>query len=210
MYGVAAEQSIVTLFVAGALPGILLAIFLIVTVKIISYRRNYGAPETEARTVKTFLRNLWNAKWALLSPVIILGGIYSGFFTVTEASIISVLYGLFVSVFVYKKYSWAKFKDNIFYMSRMTGSVSDHPDVRYDIRKDSHPVSGASAGFDLSHRDDTQPCNADHHDQRAAAVHRNVDGKYHDDSHPHSVAAAGYGCCRDPSHSVRSHVRYSL
>ncbi len=123
MYGVAAEQSIVTLFVAGALPGILLAIFLIVTVKIISYRRNYGAPETEARTVKTFLRNFWNAKWALLSPVIILGGIYSGFFTVTEASIISVLYGLFVSVFVYKKYSWAKFKDNIFYMSRMTGSV---------------------------------------------------------------------------------------
>ncbi len=123
MYGVAAEQSIVTLFVAGALPGVLLAIFLIVTVKIISVKRGYGAPETEARTVKTFFANFWDAKWALLSPVIILGGIYSGFFTVTEASIISVLYGLFVAVFIYKKYSWKKFKENIFYMSRMTGSV---------------------------------------------------------------------------------------
>ncbi|MBN2860207.1 MAG: TRAP transporter large permease [Sphaerochaetaceae bacterium] len=123
MYGVAAEQSIVTLFVAGALPGVLLAIFLIVTVKIISIRRNYGAPQSDERTVGTFFRNLWNAKWALFSPVIILGGIYGGIFTVTEASIVSVLYGLFVSVVIYKKYSWAKFKANIFYMSRMTGSV---------------------------------------------------------------------------------------
>jgi C4-dicarboxylate transporter DctM subunit len=123
MYGVAAEQSIVTLFVAGALPGVLLAFFLIITVKIISIRRNFGAPETEARSAKSFFRNFWDAKWALISPLIILGGIYSGFFTVTEASIVSVLYALFVAVVINKQYNLSDFKRNIFYMSRMTGSV---------------------------------------------------------------------------------------
>lgn len=123
MYGVAAEQSITTMFMAGVFPGILLAIFLIGTVKIISRRRGYRSVPDEKRTVKSFMHYLWDAKWAIFSPIIILGGIYGGVFTVTEASIVSVLYALFVSVFINHSFSWHDLKDTVLYTARMTGAV---------------------------------------------------------------------------------------
>ena len=122
VYGVAAEQSITTLFMAGFLPGILLAVFLIGAVKIISLRKGYRS-QSEKQTVKSFLRNLYDAKWALLSPVIILGGIYGGVFTVTEASIVAVLYSLFVSMVIYREMTWSVLKGSVLYMARLTGAV---------------------------------------------------------------------------------------
>ncbi len=123
MYGVAAEQSITTLFMAGVIPGLLLAVFLIGTVKLISWKRGYSSKENEQRNVKSFFKSLADAKWALLSPVIILGGIYGGIFTVTEASIVSVLYALFISTVVYRELTWKTLKETILYMARMTGTV---------------------------------------------------------------------------------------
>ena len=124
MYGVAAEQSITTLFMAGVMPGILLAVFLIGTVKIISIKRGYKqSDEGEKRSFKSFMKSLSDAKWALLSPVIILGGIYGGIFTVTEASIVAVLYSLIVSAFIYKELTWKSLKETLKYMARMTGAV---------------------------------------------------------------------------------------
>jgi C4-dicarboxylate transporter DctM subunit len=123
MYGIAAEQSITTLFMAGVIPGLLLAVFLIGTVKIVSWKRGYKSQSDETRTVKSFLKSLADAKWALFSPIIILGGIYGGIFTVTEASIVSVLYALIVSLFIYKELTWKTLKETILYMARMTGSV---------------------------------------------------------------------------------------
>ena len=123
MYGVAAEQSITTLFMAGVMPGLLLAVFLIGTVKFVSWRRGYSSSGEEVRDFKSFIKALAEAKWALLSPVIILGGIYLGVFTVTEASIVSVLYALFVSSFIYKELKWDMLKETILYMARMTGTV---------------------------------------------------------------------------------------
>ena len=123
MYGVAAEQSITTMFMAGVFPGILLAIFLIGTVKIISRRRGYRSVPDEKRSVKSFMHYLWDAKWAIFSPIIILGVIYGGIFTVTEASIVSVLYALFVSVFVYRSFSFHDLKETVLYTARMTGAV---------------------------------------------------------------------------------------
>jgi len=122
MYGVAAEQSITTLFMAGVVPGLLLAVFLMGTVKIISWKRGYKSV-TEKHTVRSFFKSLSDAKWALFSPVIILGGIYGGIFTVTEASIVAVLYSLFVSIFIYKALTWKIFVETLLYMARMTGAV---------------------------------------------------------------------------------------
>ncbi len=122
VFGVAAETSITTLFVAGFLPGIMLALFLIITVKIISWRRGYRS-EAVDHDFRGFLKNLNDAKWALLSPVIILGGIYGGVFTVTEASIVAVLYSLLVSVVIYRELDFKAFRETLLYMARLSGSV---------------------------------------------------------------------------------------
>jgi C4-dicarboxylate transporter DctM subunit len=122
VYGVAAEQSITTLFVAGFLPGLMLAAALIATVKWVSVRKKYYS-EPHPRTLKDMATHTWNAKWALLAPIIILGGIYGGIFTVTEASIVAVLYSLFVTTFIYREFKWKDLRDSVLYMARITGSI---------------------------------------------------------------------------------------
>ena len=101
IYGITTEQSISALFLAGIIPGILLAIFLIGAVKLISHKRNYSQSGAEDHSLKNILVSAWKAKFALLAPVIILGGIYLGIFTVTEASIVAVLYALVAGIFIY-------------------------------------------------------------------------------------------------------------
>ena len=122
VYGVSAEVSITTLFTAGFLPGILLAVLLILAVKFVSIRKGYRSA-AEPRTFKNVLVQMYNAKWALLSPVIILGGIYGGIFTVTEASIVAVLYSLFVTTVIYKEFKLPDLRATVLYMARLTGSV---------------------------------------------------------------------------------------
>ncbi|RCW86613.1 C4-dicarboxylate transporter DctM subunit [Halanaerobium sp. DL-01] len=100
VYGMIANVSIGTLFAAGIIPGALVALGLITVVFIISKKRGYKGEEWGT------LSELWDsfkdAFWAFLTPVIILGGIYGGVFTPTEAAAVAVFYGLFVGVFVYK------------------------------------------------------------------------------------------------------------
>lgn len=101
IYGVCTGTSVGDLFIAGILPGILIGIGLIIgnyyTCKKSGYKGEEKAPP------RTVLHTIWEAKWALLTPVIILGGIYSGIFTPTEAAIIAVVYSIIISVFVYKE-----------------------------------------------------------------------------------------------------------
>lgn len=100
LYGVAAGASIGDLFVASMLPGIIIGIGLIVTVVIISKRRNYiKEPKASGKMV---LKSFVEAVPALIMPFIILGGIYSGVFTATEAAAVAVVYAFIVSVFIYK------------------------------------------------------------------------------------------------------------
>lgn len=102
LYGVSAGASVSSLFIAGIIPGILIGFSLMVVAYVISHIKGYGASAD-----KTSLRNIWktfkNAILALLMPIIILGGIYGGIFTPTEASVVAVVYGLVVGVFVYKQ-----------------------------------------------------------------------------------------------------------
>ncbi|HHV46839.1 MAG TPA: TRAP transporter large permease [Tissierellia bacterium] len=111
VYGAALQLSVSDLFIASIIPGILMSISFIVTSYYIAKKRNY--PKQEKSTKQEKIDSIKDGIAALLMPVIILGGIFSGLFTPTEASVISVIYALIVSVFLYKS---IKFKDlgNIF------------------------------------------------------------------------------------------------
>lgn len=116
IYGVVAGASITKIFTAGILPGVLMGVALMIVCYIVSKKNGYKGDNHQFSC-----RAIWiafkRAFWAILSPVIILGGIYSGVFTPTEAAVISVVYSLIIGVFVYKEldYSGAykAFKDAI-------------------------------------------------------------------------------------------------
>ncbi len=100
VYGDIMQESVGTLFAAGILPGILVAFFLCVAVYIIS--RIHGYKGEKRGSGADILRAFLDAFWGLLTPAIILGGIYGGIFTPTEAAAVAVFYGLFVGLFIYR------------------------------------------------------------------------------------------------------------
>lgn len=104
IFGVMASVSIGQLFVAGLVPGLLIAFSLMVMVSWYAWKRNYPRDAKFSFVVlgKTFKRALL----PLITPLIIIGGIVSGVFTPTEASIAAVFYALFLGLFVYRTLNW--------------------------------------------------------------------------------------------------------
>jgi C4-dicarboxylate transporter DctM subunit len=102
IFGVTASESITKLFIAGVFPGLLIAFGIILVNYFISKRKGYKS-DAEDWSIKTVLVSIKDGFWALMAPVVILGGIYSGFFTPTEAAIVSIFYTLFVGIFIYKE-----------------------------------------------------------------------------------------------------------
>src|SRR6185312_5170619 len=100
VYAVSTNTSIGALFVAGLLPGIMLTIMLCIVTWFLARRRNYPrvAKSAWSETGRTFRESIWG----LMLVVIIIGGIYSGLFTATEAAAMAAVYSFFISVFVYK------------------------------------------------------------------------------------------------------------
>ena len=96
--------SVGSLFLAGYLPGALLAIVLMVGSYIISVKENY--PKGSPFTIKGFIKQLGTSIWALAAVVIVVFGVVGGVFTATESAAIAVIYSLLVSVFVYKGLDW--------------------------------------------------------------------------------------------------------
>ncbi len=107
IYALVSDTSIPRLFLAGIIPGILLGLMLMLVVFFISVRANYGGTG-EKFSWQPLLIALWDGKWAVFAPIIILGGIYVGVFTPSEASGVAVFYGLFVGLFIYKALTWQK------------------------------------------------------------------------------------------------------
>jgi C4-dicarboxylate transporter DctM subunit len=101
LYGVAAEVSIGELFIAGFGPGIFIGVSLMTFVHIYCRLKGWGKNDGDGRL--SFSKATVQAGWALLMPVIILGGIYGGVFTPTEASAVAVFYALFVGVLLYRE-----------------------------------------------------------------------------------------------------------
>lgn len=99
LYGVGTETSIGSLFLAGVIPGILMAAFLCGAVYMTAKREGLKASDGHFQ-FSAFLKAMWLAKWAILVPVIILGGIYSGMFTPTEAGAVCCIYAVIIALFV--------------------------------------------------------------------------------------------------------------
>ena len=104
LYGVSAEVSIGEMFIAGFGPGIFIGVALMLFVHIYCRFKGWGKNDGDGRL--TFGKATWQASWALMMPVIILGGIYGGIFTPTEASAVSVFYALIVGVLIYREISF--------------------------------------------------------------------------------------------------------
>lgn len=102
IYGVANSTSIGNLFIAGIIPGILIGIALMIWAYIYSKKKGYKGRE-EKVTFKDFLRAVWEGKWSIAIPVIILGGIYGGIFTPTEAAVIAVVAALIIGMFLHRE-----------------------------------------------------------------------------------------------------------
>lgn len=102
VYGVSTSTSISSLFMAGFLPGLLIGASLILMSYI--YCRRHGWKGDDRRyTFREKMEAIWDAKWALINPIIILGGIYAGVFTPTEAAAVAAVYAFICGVFIYKE-----------------------------------------------------------------------------------------------------------
>ncbi len=95
------EATVPALFAAGLIPGLLAGLALIVPSWALSLRHGFGASD-EGGSCGSIVLAFKEAVWGLLAPVIILGGIRSGYFTPTEAAVVAVFYGLIVGLFVYR------------------------------------------------------------------------------------------------------------
>ena len=107
LYAVIAGESVAKLFLGGFIPGILMGLGLIFWAMYIAKKRQY--PAGRKYTPKEVLRKFVSAIWGLMAPVLILGGIFSGIFTPSEAAGIAVIYTVLVAVFVYKALDFKKF-----------------------------------------------------------------------------------------------------
>lgn len=101
VYGVVADASIADLFLGGFAPGILMGISMCIVSWFISKKRGYKG--TGTISLKNILKSFKDCFWALMMPVIIIGGIYGGIFTPTEAAAVAAVYGAFVGMFVYRE-----------------------------------------------------------------------------------------------------------
>ena len=100
LYAVIAEQSVNTLFRNGFIPGITMGVILIVIALVEARKLNY--PKGTPLSLKNVLRTFLHAIWGILMPLIILGGIFSGYFTPSEAADVAVIYSILIGFFVYR------------------------------------------------------------------------------------------------------------
>jgi len=122
IYGVLTETSIPKLFAAGVLPGVLLMVTLSLYIYLISRKRGWRGLKVE-RNFKNIMKAFKEAFWGLAAPVIILGGIYGGIFTATEAAAVAVAYVVLVDLFVYHEVRLIDYREIILSSARSTGVV---------------------------------------------------------------------------------------
>jgi C4-dicarboxylate transporter DctM subunit len=122
IYGVSSETSIPRLFAAGIVPGLVVGLMLTLTAYLLARRAGYRSVDSRV-DFGAFLVALRRGVWAILAPVIILGGIYASVFTPTESAVVAVVYGLLVSTFVYREMTFAKLQETFLFTATISGSV---------------------------------------------------------------------------------------
>lgn len=123
LYGVTNDVSIGDMFLAGWGPSIVVGGILMLINFVVCKKRGYKSPIPKKTSLKEFGSALWDGKWALLMPIIILGGIYSGAFSPTEAGVVSCVYGFIVGLFLYRELEPRKilpmFKEKVNFLGGM-------------------------------------------------------------------------------------------
>ncbi len=109
IYAIQAHVSVGRMLLAGAVPGLLVALSLMIYVWFLVKTGRVHAPPVATPGLEESLRTIWNALPAVLAPVIILAGLVGGIFTVTETGVAACVYSLFVSIVVYREISWKEF-----------------------------------------------------------------------------------------------------
>ena len=122
VFGIVSDNSIPRLFLAGILPGIAASLLLMVCVWVIARRLGYGGSD-EPFSWARLGEAAWDGKWALAAPLVILGGIYSGIFTTTEAASVATVYALVIGLFVYRGLSLRDLFDCLKVTAIISGSV---------------------------------------------------------------------------------------
>ena len=122
IYGVITEQSIPKLFFAGIGPGLLMFLVLGLCTFMISLKRGYRGLEVE-RTWAAFFVAIKDAFWGLMAPIVILGGIYAGIFTATEAAAVAVVYIFLVDLFIYRQIELKQFPDMLYDSGKTIGVI---------------------------------------------------------------------------------------
>src|SRR4051794_40333686 len=112
VWGGVISVSIGGLFLAGVLPGLLMSIAFMVVVYVYARRRNY--PVFPRPTRRELASVVWHAILPILTPGIIVGGIVFGFFTPTEASVVAVLYAMFLGVFIYRRLGFTHLRETLY------------------------------------------------------------------------------------------------
>jgi len=118
LYGVMTQTSIADLFIAGVGPALLLTALM--SIYAILHNRKFREGRWNIRELRTSLRG---GLWALMMPVLILGGIYSGYFTATESAAVAVVYAILVEVFVYREMGFSELYAVIGQTTKLLGSL---------------------------------------------------------------------------------------
>lgn len=122
IYALVSDTSIPRLFLAGIIPGFVIGVLLLALTYGISKANNYGG-DGKKFSWRPLCCAVWDGKWALAAPVIILGGIYGGIFTPSEAAAVAVFYGLFVGTVIYKKLDFAGVLASLRFTAILIGSI---------------------------------------------------------------------------------------
>ena len=123
IYGIVSDNSIPRLFLAGVLPGILASSLLLFCTWLIARNRGYGGDTGIAFSFGRLWEAAWDGKWAIGAPFVILGGIYSGIFTPTEAASVAVVYAFIVGKFIYRELSMDDIRSCLKTTAMISGAV---------------------------------------------------------------------------------------
>ncbi|WP_265519130.1 TRAP transporter large permease [Nitratireductor luteus] len=122
LYGVASNTSIGRLFLGGVVPGFLCAATLMVMVYVLARRRNY--PVEPRATLKELFGGFVRSFPALLTPVVIIGGIFSGMFSPTEAAAMTVAYAILIDLVFYRQLTWRRLWDSLYETASTSASIA--------------------------------------------------------------------------------------
>ena len=122
VYGVTVGASIGDLFLAGVPGGLMMVVALLIACYFISKKKGFKGSDTRP-SAKGILLALRDGIWALIAPVIILGGIYSGIFTPTESAVVAVVYSLLVGAFIYRELTFQKMKEAFYEAAVINGVI---------------------------------------------------------------------------------------